>query len=120
MTNMSFYHSKQLPQKHNHISIFFDNFKIIYNDPRRFGFFEILKEKSFLKKRFCKLGPEPFDSRFNLNYLDKNLKNKEKNIKSFLLDQNFVSGIGNIYANEILYFCKINLPKKGKIDNSRL
>ena len=42
-TNTSFYHSPILPKKHNHIIIFFKNFKIVYNDPRRFGFFEIIK-----------------------------------------------------------------------------
>ena len=40
--------------------------------------------------------------------------NKKKNIKSFLLDQKFVSGIGNIYASEILFYCKINPFKKAK------
>mgnify|MGYP003869268157 CR=1 FL=1 len=41
-----------------------------------------------------------------------NFINKKKNVKSFLLDQKFVSGIGNIYANEILFYCKINPFKK--------
>ena len=48
---------------------------------------------------------------YNIKYLKKNLKNKKKNIKNLLLDQKFVSGIGNIYANEILFYSKIN-PKK--------
>ena len=42
------------------------------------------------------------------------MKNKEKNIKNFLLDQKFISGIGNIYASEILFLCKINPKKKAK------
>ena len=45
---------------------------------------------------------------FDLKYLLKYFLNKKKDIKSFLLDQNFVSGIGNIYANEILFLSKIN------------
>ena len=40
-TNSSFYHSPFLPEKHNHVEFFFDNFKIVYNDPRRFGFFKV-------------------------------------------------------------------------------
>ena len=44
--------------------------------------------------------------------MNKKLKNKTKNIKNLLIDQNFVSGIGNIYANEILYYSKINPKKK--------
>ena len=113
-TNTSFYHSPNLPKKHNHIEFFFNNKKLIYNDPRRFGFFELIKNKADLKKRFKNFGPEPFNNSFNLNYLTKYLKKKKKNIKSFLLDQKFVSGIGNIYASEILYFSKINPLKSAK------
>ena len=114
ITNMSFYNSPILPKKHNHIEFYFKDFKIIYNDPRRFGFFEIFTNSDLLKKRLNIYGPEPFNSQFNLKYIISYFKNKEKNIKNFLLDQNFVSGIGNIYASEILYLCKINPDKKAK------
>ena len=117
ITNMSFYNSPKLPDKHNHVEIFFDKFKLVYNDPRRFGFFEIIKDNKSLKKRFEKLGPEPFNSRFTAYYIYNNLKDKKKDIKNFLLDQNFISGIGNIYASEILYLSKINPSKKGKSIN---
>ena len=100
-------------------SIFFDKLKIIYNDPRRFGFFKIIENNEKLKHFFKNYGPEPFDKKFNLQYLKKSLQNKTKNIKNYLLDQKFVSGIGNIYANEILYFCKINPFKQGKNLNKR-
>ena len=109
---MSFYHSFTLPKKHNHVEIHFDKFKLVYNDPRRFGFFKIIKNQELLKKKFNKLGPEPFNKEFNLNYIFSYLKNKEKNIKNFLLDQNFVSGIGNIYASEILFLSEIKPTKK--------
>ncbi len=114
ITNMSFYNSPFLPKKHNHVEIFFDNLKLVYNDPRRFGFFEIIDYK-ILDKRFNKFGPEPFSPKFNSNYIFSFLKNKNKNIKNFLLDQNFVSGIGNIYASEILYLSKIKPDKKGRL-----
>ena len=107
-TNTSFYNSPTLPKKHNHIEIFFDNFKIVYNDPRRFGSFEIIENDELLNKKFNHLGPEPFNTKYNLSYIFSKLKGKQKNIKNFLLDQNFVSGIGNIYANEILFYSKIN------------
>ena len=48
-TNTSFYSTRKLPKKHNHIEILFSNFKIIYNDPRRFGFFKIINGKKELK-----------------------------------------------------------------------
>jgi len=113
-TNTSFYHSPFLPKKHNHAEFIFDKFKVIYNDPRRFGFFEIIKNHNNLEKRFKSLGPEPFSDKFNLNYLVNFFKKKNKDIKSFLLDQRFVSGIGNIYASEILFASKINPFKKAK------
>ena len=117
ITNTSFYNSPMLPKKHNHIEIIFENSKIIYNDPRRFGFFQIIKNYELLKKRFSKLGPEPFNSKFNKKYVYNLLKKKEKNIKNFLLDQSFVSGVGNIYASEILFLSKIDPTKKGKLIN---
>ena len=49
-TNTSFYHSPILPKKHNHVEFEFDNFKVIYNDPRRFGFFQLIANNSALKK----------------------------------------------------------------------
>ena len=112
ITNTSFYNSPELPNKHNHIEIFFENLKIIYNDPRRFGFFQIIKNDALLKKRLSHLGPEPFSPKFNSKYVYNYFKNKQKNIKNFLLDQFFVSGIGNIYASEILFLSKINPTKK--------
>ena len=115
ITNVSFYNSPFLPKKHNHVEIIFDNLKIIYNDPRRFGFFEIIKNETLLKKRLSHLGPEPFDIKFNKRYISSFFKKKEKNIKNFLIDQNFVSGIGNIYASEILFLSKINPNKKASL-----
>ena len=115
ITNTSFYNSPVLPNKHNHVEIIFENMKMVYNDPRRFGFFQLIKNESFLKKRLKSFGPEPFESRFNLKYVLSYFLKKEKNIKNFLIDQNFVSGIGNIYASEILFLSKINPNKKASL-----
>ncbi len=113
ITNTSFYNSPTLPKKHNHVEIIFKDLKVIYNDPRRFGFFQIIKDDNLLKKKFYTFGPEPFDLKFDQKYVCSFLKEKVKNIKNFLLDQNFVSGIGNIYASEILFLSGINPSKKG-------
>ena len=118
-TNTSFYNSSYLPKKHNHIEIIFDDFKVVYNDPRRFGFFQIIKNNFELNKRFNHLGPEPFSKTFNLTYVLNFFKGRNKDIKSFLLDQKFISGIGNIYASEILFFSKINPFKKVSLLNKK-
>jgi len=114
IANTSIYSSHSLADKHNHIEIIFEKLKLIYNDPRRFGYFLFIKSKDEIKKKFSHFGPEPFSNSFNIEYISKYFKKKEKNIKNFLLDQKFVSGIGNIYASEILFLSKINPLKKGK------
>ncbi len=111
ITNLSFYSNPSLPKKHNHVIIHFKKIKLIYNDPRRFGYFKILNNKNDFENYFTRIGPEALDKDFNLIYLTNKIKNKKKNIKNFLLDQKIVSGIGNIYANEILYKSQI-LPTK--------
>jgi formamidopyrimidine-DNA glycosylase len=110
-TNASFYSYQRLPKKHNHIEIEFRNLKFIYNDPRRFGFFIFIPNKKQLTNRFSHLGPEPFSKLFNLDYFLNHLLKRKKNIKSVLLDQKLISGIGNIYANEILFFSKVKPTK---------
>ena len=112
LTNTSFYNAPNLPKRHNHVEIIFDESKIVYNDPRRFGFFQMIKNNFDLKKRFLHLGPEPFDKKFNLSFFKKFIAKKNRKIKDLIIDQKFVSGIGNIYANEILFLSKINPNKK--------
>ncbi len=111
-TNLSFYQSPFLPKKHNHVELIFKNLKVIYNDPRRFGYFKIFNDPLKLKSFFSNYAIEPFNKNFNLNYVKTKLRDKKKNIKNHLLDQKFVSGIGNIYASEILFESKINPKKK--------
>ena len=111
ITNLSFYSNPFLPEKHNHVIIKFKTFQLIYNDPRRFGYFKILKSKFEFDNYFTRIGPEALDKNFNFVYLKNKIKNRQRNIKNFLLDQKIVSGIGNIYANEILFKSQI-LPMK--------
>ena len=72
----------------------------------------MIKSKDELIKYFSKLGPEPLGNKFNTSYLKQKFNKSIKNIKNSLLDQNLVSGIGNIYASEILFRSKINPLKK--------
>ena len=111
-TNASFYHSSYLPQKHNHIEISFGNdIKMIYNDPRRFGYLKLLKKNYLLEEPIISLGPDPFSYKFNFKYIKNFIYKKKINIKNLLMNQKFVGGIGNIYANEILYYCKLKPTK---------
>ena len=108
ISNLSFYSNPNMPKKHNHIIIFFDKIRLVYNDPRRFGYFKILKNKFDFDCYFTRIGPEALDKKFDLIYLKSKIKNRKKNIKNFLLDQKIVSGIGNIYVNEILHKSQIS------------
>ena len=112
VTNSSFYHSPYLPNKHNHIELIFKDLKLVYNDPRRFGYFKIFNNLQKLEDFINSYGIEPFDKKYNFRYVKNKLKGKKKNIKDYLLDQKFVSGIGNIYASEILFESKISPQKK--------
>ena len=112
----SFYYDQdKLNEKHNHV-IFFMNrgIKLIYNDVRKFGYIKIIKTNNINQSNhFNKLGPEPFAKSLNIEYFKK-IKKKRQNIKikDLLMDQKFIAGLGNIYVNEILFFCKINPKKK--------
>ncbi len=107
------YYSDEFSSKHNHLEFFFsNNLKVIYNDPRRFGFFLLDKiSKLDVNKFLSKLGPEPLGKDLKKDYLILKTKATQRTIKALLMDQRFISGIGNIYANEILFLAKIK-PNK--------
>jgi len=106
----SFYYDYNISKKHNHILFTLNNnFILIYNDVRRFGFLKLYKNSKLNEIKFIKkLGIEPLSKSFNYIYFKNFIENKKKNIKSLLMDQSFVSGLGNIYVNEVLFLSKIN------------
>ena len=94
---------------------FSSNQKLIYNDVRKFGFIKFLNKDQISKNlHLKKLGPEPLNEKFNYSYFKKYILGKNRVIKETLMDQTFVSGLGNIYVNEILFFSKIKPTKKTK------
>lgn len=97
---------------HDHVVfVMTDGTKIIFNDPRRFGMvFKIGREWSS-EKPFSEMGPEPFEKEFPEMLISK-IKNKNAPIKTALLDQKVVAGVGNIYACEALYHAGISPMKK--------
>jgi formamidopyrimidine-DNA glycosylase len=100
-------------KKHDHVEFIFQRGKLIFNDPRRFGSMHFITEPS---KHFLleKLGPEPLSEEFNGEYLFQKIKKSLSPIKNSLMNQHNVVGIGNIYANEILFDAKIRPTRKSK------
>lgn len=98
------------PAAHDHVIITLSNGKILfYNDPRRFGVFDIIPKASLgSDKRFKDLGPEPFSEQFAMEYFWQYSRKKQTSIKAFIMDQRFVVGVGNIYASEALFMSAIN------------
>ncbi len=93
--------------------IFADKTKLIFDDVRTFGKIEVMKKNDDIPA-LKKLGAEPLSDKFNAEYLINKLRNKKAPIKTVLLDQSVIAGLGNIYVAEILYRCKIDPRKAGK------
>lgn len=105
-------------EKHEHIIFYLDSGETLrYNDTRKFGVMYLFKCNSFdelLKiKPFSNLGFEPGEKELTSLYLKSKLKEKKTPIKTLLLDQSIILGLGNIYADEVLYLSKINPLKEG-------
>ena len=103
-------------QKYDRVEFILNkNQKLIYNDVRKFGFIKLLSNKKFKDNFHLKhLGPEPLKNTFNFTYFKNYIKGRSRVIKDILMDQKFVSGLGNIYANEILFLSKVKPSRKVK------
>ena len=112
----SFYYENEINKKHNHFIIKFNKFiKLIYNDVRKFGFIKIISPRCINENNHLKfLGPEPLSKDFNFQYLNEKIRNIKKSVKNLLMDQKLVSGLGNIYVNEILHLSSISPRKVSK------
>ena len=114
----SFYYDIDEEKDKKHDRVIFDlsnNQKLIYNDIRKFGFIKFIQQVDLHHNIHLKhLGPEPLSAKFNIDYFKNYIKGKKRNIKNLLMDQRFVSGLGNIYVNEILFFSGIRPVKKIK------
>lgn len=107
----------------NYIHILFtlDNGKqIVVSDARKFAKAELWKKDELEKsKEFSDLGPEPLDNDFTVTDFKKLFEKKRGKIKQVLMDQSFISGIGNIYASEILFKVKIHPEEEIKNLNNK-
>lgn len=92
-----------------------NNEDLIYNDTRRFGVMALVeKDKLYDYPAIKKIGYEPFDKKLTKEYLFNKYKKISKNIKTTLLDQTIIGGLGNIYANEVLFASKIDPHRSAK------
>ncbi len=101
--------SNSATHKHDHLLIQLnDNIYITYNDTRKFGF---ITTPEFAPKSFFYSAADPLEKSFSLEKFIQALKQSRKPIKSCLMDNNIITGVGNIYASESLFKAKI-LPRK--------
>ena len=109
----TFHHNKTQSQKHDHFVLHLkDNHQLTFNDPRRFGVIDLLRTETLeLSSMLSQIGPEPLSNRFNEAYFVSIMRLKKTNIKSALLDQRIVAGLGNIYVCEALFRAGIS-PKR--------
>ena len=96
--------------KHEHIEfIFSDSTTLRYKDTRKFGRMYLYKKDEVEKnKPINELGLEPWDEKLNINYLKERFKKKRLPIKTLLLDQSIIVGLGNIYVDEVLFMSRLN------------
>ena len=102
--------------KHEHVIFTFEDLTTLrYHDTRKFGRMNLINKED-LNNTECikKQGLEPGDKDLTSTYLLTKFKNKKLPIKTVLLDQTIISGLGNIYANEVLFYAKINPLKKAQ------
>ncbi|MFC1902766.1 bifunctional DNA-formamidopyrimidine glycosylase/DNA-(apurinic or apyrimidinic site) lyase [Chloroflexota bacterium] len=100
------------PDKYVRTIIFLDNGSgLFFRDPRKFGVMWLVEDEDTI---VGKLGPEPFEDSFTPKLLAQRLHSRTAPIKALLCDQNFIAGIGNMYADEALFASGIHPLRSGK------
>lgn len=118
-----FVHDHPAPQKHDHVVLDMDGgARITFNDPRRFGAMDLMPTEGAEKHPLLAgLGPEPLGNAFSESYLIAALKGRRTPIKSALLDQKLIAGLGNIYVCEALFRTGLHPARKAnRISEARL
>lgn len=89
-------------EEHDHVRFLFTNGSaLVFNDPRRFGLILAGRPESF--EELAHMGPDPLSAEFSPAWLRRLTRGRKRPVKNLLMDQRLVAGIGNIYANEILF-----------------
>ena len=109
------------PLKHDHVDIIFNNKKVLrFRDPRRFGTVLWTKKNPYQYRLIKNLGVEPLSAEFDATFLYDKSRKRKRAIKIFIMDSGIVVGLGNIYANEVLFIAGIHPQRKvGNISRKR-
>ncbi len=100
-------YNEELPNKYSHLIFTFANGAHLYfNDQRQFGYVELTTQTQLTKRRE-KYGIEPLTSRFTRQAFHRLFQNRRTQLKALLLNQALISGVGNIYADEICFFARL-------------
>ena len=102
------------PGKHDHVIFTMSSGAIItFNDPRRFGFMDLMPKGKLAKhSALSVLGPEPLSAEFDAAALARAVKGKKTTLKAALLDQRVVAGLGNIYVSEALHIAGLSPQRR--------
>ena len=118
-----FHHDSETNPKHDHVLMDMSNgVRVVYNDPRRFGFMDLVKTDELeICRHFKGMGPEPLSNGFNDQALIDAFSGRSAPVKQALLDQRHVAGLGNIYVCEALFRAGISPSRKaGNISAPRI
>jgi formamidopyrimidine-DNA glycosylase len=118
-----FYYAEPPDPAHTHVVLETDlGVRVEFNDPRRFGYMDLIARDALdAHPWFKNLGPEPLGNAFSASHLAEALAGKKANIKSALLDQRVVAGLGNIYVVEALHRAGIAPARAaGSVSKQRL
>ncbi|MGL3608302.1 bifunctional DNA-formamidopyrimidine glycosylase/DNA-(apurinic or apyrimidinic site) lyase [Rhizobium sp. G187] len=112
-----FHHERRKDEKHDHVLFHLERaegpVRVIYNDPRRFGFMDLVNRTELDDyPAFRELGPEPVGNRLSAEYLATRFADRSQPLKSALLDQKVIAGLGNIYVCEALWRSHLSPTRK--------
>lgn len=111
----AYYRAVEIPKnwsRHDHIIFKLSRGTLVYNDTRKFGYLIYYPNERKAEGHFTGIGVEPLSSKFTAQYLEKAFARKNARIKTVLMDQSVVAGLGNIYCDESLFLSGINPTRK--------
>jgi len=110
MEGKYFLSEDNIKTKHDHVMFHLSDSSVLkYHDTRKFGKMNLVERGTYkVTKSIAKLGYEPFDERLKAKELYARFKKTSRPIKTTLLDQTFIAGLGNIYVDEVLFLSKLS------------